>query len=130
MQPLSVSTLIGPPMSAPPGKPSRPQDRSTAIPGWERLETAETSLVRDTTLATLGEYVHAVRNVLALALSRHTAEVGYYLSPKGRFRQMVHIRHLNSELEALHQDVRSGRRGSTLMERLDAVRGILVDLRL
>lgn len=100
------------------------------IPGWDRLELAETSLVRDTTLATLDAYVLAVRNVLALALSRQPAEVGYYVSPKGRFRQMVHIRHLNTELQALHQEVRNGRPGSALMERLDAIRGILVDIRL
>lgn len=86
--------------------------------------------MRDTTLATLDEYVMAVRNLLALALSRQTAEVAPYFSPKGRFRQMVHIRHLNSELEALHQDVHKGRPGSALLERLDAIRGILVDLRL
>lgn len=128
MQLLSVTSPIVAP-GLPPETSTPRRRHSVAVAGWDRLELAETSLVRDTTLTTLDAYVLAVRNVLALALSRQTAEVGYYVSPQGRFRHMVHIRHLNTELAALHQEVRSGRPGSTLMERLDAIRGILVDLR-
>ena len=129
MQPLSVTSPIVAPV-LPPSTSAPRRRQPVPVAGWDRLEMAEISLLRDTTLATLDAYVLAIRNVLALALSRQTAEVGYYVSPKGRFRQMVPIRHLNTELEALHHDVRSGRPGSTLMERLDAIRGILVDLRL
>lgn len=129
MQLLPVPSPIGAPGLSPETSAPRPR-HPAAVAGWDRLELAEISLLRDTTLATLDAYVLAVRNVLALALSRQTAEVGYYVSPQGRFRQMVHVRHLNTELAALHQEVRSGRPGSTLMERLDAIRGILVDLRL
>lgn len=129
MQPLSVANPIVAQVF-PAATPTPRRSHSVRVAGWDRLEMAEISLLRDTTLATLDAYVLAVRNVLALALSRQTTEIGYYVSPKGRFRQMVHIRHLNTELEALHQDVRGGRPGSTLMGRLDAIRGILVDLRL
>lgn len=95
---------------------------------WEPLKAAETHLLQSTTLDALDQYVSAVRDMLSRALTKQTAEVSLYMSPRGRFRQMVFVRQLSEELTILHREVRDGRPGSDLMKRLDAIRGILVDL--
>ena len=97
-------------------------------PAWEPLRAAEAHLVKSTTLDALDHYVSAVRDMLSKALTKQAAEVSLYMSPRGRFRQMVFVRQLNEELAILHREVRDGRPGSDLMKRLDAIRGILVDL--
>ncbi|MHB1954015.1 MAG: DUF327 family protein [Sulfobacillus sp.] len=115
-------------VQAPQHPPTKEKSPLASSVSWNQLQEAETGLLRMTTLTSLDHYIHAVRDVLSKALQKQTAEISVYMSPQGRFRQMVHIRHLNTELAALHRDVRDGHKGSRLMERLDAIRGILVDI--
>ncbi len=111
------------------GLTARGTDKPTVSrSSWEPLNAAEDLLLKSTTLDALDHYVSAVRDVLSKALTKQTAEVSLYMSPGGRFRQMVFVRQLNEELTILHREVRDGHPGSDLMKRLDAIRGILVDL--
>lgn len=95
---------------------------------WSALALCERHLLASPTPARMDAYLTAIRGLLADALQSQKAEVGPYFSPKGRFRQMIFIRQLNDELDELVRDLRDGRLGTGIAERVDAIRGLLLDI--
>ena len=115
------------------GAPLRHHRTSARIPPaaparWSQLASCERHLLASPTPARMDAYLAAVRALLADALQLQKAEVGPYFSPKGRFRQMIFIRQLNDELDELVRDLRDGRLGTGIAERVDAIRGLLLDI--
>ncbi len=95
---------------------------------WEALSLQESVVLENPTTPHVEQYLAAVRSLLRAALKRHSAQSAPYWSPRGKFRQMVHIAEVNQTLEQLLDDIRAGHPATLLARRLDAIRGLLVDL--
>ena len=95
---------------------------------WNRLSASESAVLETPTDPHLTQYLDTVRDLLNQALKRHQAKSSTYWSPKGRFRQMVHIVEVNRALDDLLDDIKNRRPATQLAKRLDAIRGLLVDL--
>lgn len=125
--------------SAPTGQksPARILERDIEVPDalssvddvlWQDLVAHESEVLETPTDPHITQYLNAVKSLLKRALSRHRAKSAPYWSPKGRFRQMVHIEEINQALDELLRDIRSGHPATQLARRLDAIRGLLLDL--
>ncbi|MCY0899172.1 MAG: DUF327 family protein [Firmicutes bacterium] len=95
---------------------------------WEELTHSEQRLLEDPTDPHITQYLDTVRDLLNQALKRHQAKSQTYWSPKGRFRQMIHIVQVNRALDDLVNDVRQRRGAWQLARHLDVIRGLLIDL--
>ena len=95
---------------------------------WQRLSASESAVLEKPTDPHLTQYLDTVRDLLNQALKRHQAKSSTYWSPKGRFRQMVHIVEVNRALDDLLEDIKNRRPATQLAKRLDIIRGLLVDL--
>ncbi|MCY0878409.1 MAG: DUF327 family protein [Firmicutes bacterium] len=95
---------------------------------WEELRQREQRLLQDPTDPHITQYLDTVRDLLNHALKRHQAKSQTYWSPKGRFRQMIHIVQVNRALDDLVNDVRRRRGAWQLARHLDLIRGLLLDL--
>ncbi|AEW06567.1 hypothetical protein Sulac_3121 [Sulfobacillus acidophilus DSM 10332] len=95
---------------------------------WERLALVESHVLEDPVDRHLTQYLDTVRDILNQALKRHQAETAVYWSPRGRFRQMVRVVQVNHLLDDLIQDIRLHHPATAIAARLDAIRGLLVDL--
>lgn len=129
---VSTSTLSPAGAAASLAVDSRPETRLPLSPAeqalWQRLSDSEVAVLETPTDPHLTQYLDPVRDLLNQALKRHQAKSSTYWSPKGRFRQMVHIVEVNRALDDLLNDIRSQRPATQLAKRLDAIRGLLVDL--
>lgn len=95
---------------------------------WEQLAHEETQVLENPTDPHLTQYLDTVRDLLNQALKRHQAKVSTYWSRTGRFRQMVHVVQINRALDDLLADIRQRRPAMEMARRLDAIRGLLLDL--
>ncbi len=95
---------------------------------WERLSETEYAVLENPTDPHITHYLDTVKDLLNQALKRHQAKSSTYWSPKGRFRQMVHIVQVNRALDDLLEDIRHRHPATQMARRLDAIRGLLVDL--
>lgn len=95
---------------------------------WEALLLQESVVLENPTHPHIEQYLATVRKLLQEALKRHSAQSAPYWSPKGKFRQMVHIAEVNHTLDQLLNDIRAGHPATLLARRLDAIRGLLLDL--
>lgn len=95
---------------------------------WDTLSQQESLVLENPTTPHIEQYLAIVRSLLQAALKRHSARSAPYWSPKGQFRQMVHIAEVNQALEQLLNDIRAGHPATLLARRLDAIRGLLLDL--
>lgn len=95
---------------------------------WDRLSSVESAVLDNPTDSFITQYLDTVRDLLNQALKRHQAKSSTYWSPKGRFRQMVHIVQVNRALDDLLTDIRLQHPATHIARRLDAIRGLLVDL--
>ena len=129
---VSTSTVSSAGTAASHAVESRPETRLPLSPAeqalWQRLSASEVAVLETPTDPHLTQYLDTVRDLLNQALKRHQAKSSTYWSPKGRFRQMVHIVEVNRALDDLLDDIRNQRPATQLAKRLDAIRGLLVDL--
>lgn len=95
---------------------------------WQQLAETESLVLEKPTDPHITNYLDNVRDLLNQALKRHQAQSATYWSPKGKFRQMVHIVQVNRALDDLLNDLRSGRPAIEMARRLDSIRGLLLDL--
>lgn len=95
---------------------------------WATLSMQESVVLDNPTSPHIEQYLITVKSILREALKRHSAQSAPYWSPKGKFRQMVHISEVNHTLEQLLDDIRAGHPATLLARRLDAIRGLLLDL--
>jgi len=95
---------------------------------WDRLAAVESEVLDNPTDLYITQYLDTVRDLLNQALKRHQAKSATYWSPKGRFRQMVHIVQVNRTLDDLLADIRLRHPATQMARRLDAIRGLLLDL--
>lgn len=95
---------------------------------WDQLTQSEGAMLDNPTDPHITQYLDTVRDLLNQALTRHQAKSSTYWSPKGRFRQMVHIVQVNRALDDLLNDIRQHHPATHLARRLDAIRGLLLDL--
>ncbi|NMP23084.1 DUF327 family protein [Sulfobacillus harzensis] len=95
---------------------------------WQQLSQSEGMVLDNPTDPHISQYLDTVRDLLNQALVRHQAKSSTYWSPKGRFRQMVHIVQINRALDDLLEDIRLRHPATQLARRLDAIRGLLLDL--
>lgn len=95
---------------------------------WQQLSQSEGAVLNNPSDPYLSQYLDTVRDLLNQALERHQAQSRTYWSPKGRFRQMVRIVEINRALDDLLEDIRLHHPATQLARRLDAIRGLLLDL--
>lgn len=110
------------------GRSSGIVKNSPPADAWRAFEQSERLLLANPVASEVDNYLRSVKSLLERALHDHQAQAGIYWSPKGRFRQMVYVQTVNQELERLVQDLRDSRKSINLIRRLDAIRGLLVDL--
>lgn len=95
---------------------------------WDQLSVSEVAVLQSPSDPQVTQYLDTVRDLLNQALKRHQARSATYWSPKGRFRQMVHIVEVNRALDDLLNDIRLHHPATQIARRLDAIRGLLLDL--
>lgn len=103
-------------------------DHAGSVALWQSLTVQEYAVLDNPSDPYLTQYLGVVRALLNRALERHSAQCAPYWSPKGRFRQMVYVAEINHTLDELVNDIRHGHSATKLARRLDAIRGLLVDL--
>ncbi|MBX5467182.1 MAG: YaaR family protein [Firmicutes bacterium] len=101
---------------------------AAAPPSWEALRVAELALLERPIQEEFARYQAEVRRLLDLGLRRRRVLRDTYRSPRGWFRILVAVEGIDQELEALREALLRGSRGMTLMERFDAIRGLLLDV--
>lgn len=97
-------------------------------PDWKALASAEAALLENPVLDRFEQYRMAVRQLLREGLKRRRSLRETYRSPRGRFQVMVAVAGVDQELEALRQLLLQGSPAMALMERFDAIRGLLLDV--
>lgn len=97
-------------------------------PSWQALSSAETALLENPVLDRFEQYRSAVRQLLREGLKRWRSSRETYRSPRGRFQVMVAVSGVDQELEAIRQLLLQGSPAMSLMERFDAIRGLLLDV--
>ena len=112
---------------------AHPTERSHPLVGdeealWRELSSHEAKMLENPTDPHIAEYLYTVKRLLDRALQHHKAKLTPYWSPKGRFRQMVYIETINQALGDLVGAIRSGHPATQLARRLDAIRGLMLDL--
>jgi hypothetical protein len=95
---------------------------------WESLSSHEYTVVDNPTDPHLEQYLAIIKALINRALERHRAKSAPYWSPKGTFRQMVYVNQVNHALDQLVADIRDGHPATRLAQRMDAIRGLIVDL--
>lgn len=95
---------------------------------WQSLSTHEYAVMDNPTDPHLHQYLSIVKALLTRALDRHRVKAAPYWSPTGNFRQMVHVHQVNQALDDLVADIRTGHPGTQMARRMDAIRGLLLDL--
>ncbi len=114
-------------------RPSATADRGrlpkSADPArWTQLAACEQELLATPTWGHCEAYQAEVRRLLRQALAGEAAAVDMHYSAHGRFHQVMYVREVNRELAALVDDVLRRRSATALASRMDAIRGLLINL--
>jgi len=121
-EPQALEVVAADPM------PGRLPRRSVPAGLWTAYRQAERQLLDLPSPDALSRYKGAVRQLAAHALASYEAATEFHFGCRGGFKRLVYIRALEQTLDELTPGQVTKWAGVRLLQRLDLVRGLLLDL--
>jgi uncharacterized protein YaaR (DUF327 family) len=113
--------------TVPAAAPPRPAPVSVPPVVWTSYRAAEEELLELPTYDTLKRYKRAVQELMARTLASQEPTTDLHVSRHG-FKRLVYVHALEQSLDEITSDRLREWSGVQLLQRLDLVRGLLVDL--